>query len=47
MTAAERASDVVVVGAGVAGLTCAQDLPAAGVGVKARAAREVLRDLGP
>ncbi|MFD9389424.1 NAD(P)/FAD-dependent oxidoreductase [Streptomyces sp. NPDC060000] len=34
MTAAERSSDVVVVGAGVAGLACAQDLLAAGVRVK-------------
>ncbi|MDR6974203.1 phytoene dehydrogenase-like protein [Streptomyces sp. 3330] len=34
MTATERSSDVVVIGAGVAGLACAQDLLAAGVGVR-------------
>lgn len=34
MTPIERSSDVVVIGAGVAGLACAQDLLAAGVGVR-------------
>lgn len=34
VTATEGSSDVVVIGAGVAGLACAQDLLAAGVGVR-------------
>ncbi|WP_405633685.1 FAD-dependent oxidoreductase [Streptomyces sp. NBC_00016] len=34
VSATERSSDVVVIGAGVAGLACAQDLLAAGVGVR-------------